>query len=368
MEALNEIMLTDEVFTEITAQRIRSGKNKEAWEIYLTSQTHENRRIALSESGSGLKTILIVLVNLFLIPHVEEKDLDTYFFGFEELENNLHPALQRRLFAFLRKFAAEHKCHFFFTTHSPVVIDLFSDDDDAQLLHVTRDVETGVSTVKTVDTYKDSCHILDDLEARASDLLQANGIVWVEGPSDRVYFNKWVELWSGGELQDGVHFQCLTYGGSVGTHFSGESPGEDRMDALINLLHINRNLIFLTDSDKKEADDEPKSHIQRIAGELDEQDSICWITAGREVENYIPPEAIPLVLDDNELDGTAKERRYENNVAAIRDFPRKASLRKVALAHDVAGVLTRGMLESTLDLAECLDEACAEIRRWNGLG
>ena len=47
---------------------------------------------------------------------------------------------------------------------------------------------TWLSHSIQVDTYRDSCHILDDLEARASDLLQANGIVWVEGPSDRIYF------------------------------------------------------------------------------------------------------------------------------------------------------------------------------------
>ena len=33
--------------------------------------------------------------------------------------------------------------------------------------------------------------MLNDLDVRASDLLQSNGIIWVEGPSDRIYIKRW---------------------------------------------------------------------------------------------------------------------------------------------------------------------------------
>ena len=32
--------------------------------------------------------------------------------------------------------------------------------------------------------------LVDDLGIKASDILQSNGIIWVEGPSDRIYINK----------------------------------------------------------------------------------------------------------------------------------------------------------------------------------
>ena len=50
----------------------------------------------VSHTGSGIKTILLVLVFLYLVPRIERRTLADYVFGFEELENNLHPALQRR--------------------------------------------------------------------------------------------------------------------------------------------------------------------------------------------------------------------------------------------------------------------------------
>ena len=35
---------------------------------------------------------------------------------------------------------------------------------------------------------------LDDIGIKASDILQSNGIIWVEGPSDRIYINKWIDF------------------------------------------------------------------------------------------------------------------------------------------------------------------------------
>ena len=151
--------------------------------------------------------MLLVLIYLHLIPAVETKSLQEYLFGFEELENNLHPALQRRLLSYLRKTAVEKGCHFFLTTHSSVVIDLFASDDQAQILHVTHNGKQA--SVRTVKTYIENCGVLDDLDIRASDLLQANGIVWVEGPTDRLYFNHWVSEWTDGKLKEGTHYQCV---------------------------------------------------------------------------------------------------------------------------------------------------------------
>lgn len=57
-------------------------------------------RYAISQMGSGLKTVILVLINLLLIPQTQEYKGKRINYAFEELENNLHPALQRRLFDF----------------------------------------------------------------------------------------------------------------------------------------------------------------------------------------------------------------------------------------------------------------------------
>lgn len=243
---LNRIIEPDSSFRRFLVQQLDGGN----WEIYLEEE-HKGR-VALSKSGSGLKTILIVLIYILLIPYVEKRPLSNYIFAFEELENNLHPALQRRLFSYLRGIALTNKAHFFLTTHSNVVIDLFSSDAITQIYHI---IHNGTeATSNPVKTYIQKTGILDDLEIRASDLLQSNGVIWVEGPSDRLYFNRWVELWSNGTLREEAHYQCVFYGGRLLAHLSAEVPGEGE-PKLIKILSTNRKAIMLIDSDKRTESD-----------------------------------------------------------------------------------------------------------------
>ena len=82
------------------------------------------------------------------------------------------------------------------TTHSNVAIDLFGNCPDAQILKVCNDGYK--STVETVMTDEAKRNLLDDLGVKASDLLQANCAIWVEGPSDRIYIKKWLEIFNDG--------------------------------------------------------------------------------------------------------------------------------------------------------------------------
>jgi len=283
LSKLNEIFEPDATFTDIDVQQLEDKR----WEVYL--EEAEKRAIPLLQSGSGLKTILLVLVCLYLIPRVENRPLGQYLFGFEELENNLHPALQRRLLLFLREVAVREGCRFFLTTHSNVAIDLFANDGRSQIIHVTHDRQQA--TVRTVTTYVDNRGILDDLDVRASDLLQANGVVWVEGPSDRLYFNRWMDLVSGGEIREGAHYQCVFYGGRLLAHMSGADPDVDTSEA-VKIFEVNRNAIVILDSDRREPGQALNETKRRIISEIEEVGDMAWVTAGRDVENYLPISAL----------------------------------------------------------------------------
>ncbi|MBU0974141.1 ATP-binding protein, partial [Patescibacteria group bacterium] len=91
LEALNTIFFPDFQFTRIFPREVENGK----YEIFLEEE--KKGLIGLSNSGSGLKTILLVLINTILLPRREKMPLSKYIFAFEELENNLHPGTQRRL-------------------------------------------------------------------------------------------------------------------------------------------------------------------------------------------------------------------------------------------------------------------------------
>ena len=63
LEALNDIFAPEAKFDRILTQKLDDGN----WEIYLEEQS--KGIISLSDSGSGLKTIILVLINLLLIPN-----------------------------------------------------------------------------------------------------------------------------------------------------------------------------------------------------------------------------------------------------------------------------------------------------------
>lgn len=359
LKDLNYVFAPDASFTRILVQQL----DDERWEVYL--EEGEKGRIPLSQSGSGLKTVLLVLIYLHLVPAIEKKDLKNYLFGFEELENNLHPALLRRLLAYLRKTAVEKGCHFFLTTHSSVAIDLFASDDQAQILHVTHDGNRA--SVRTVKTYIENCGVLVDLDIRASDLLQANGIVWVEGPTDRLYFNRWVTEWTGGQLKEGTHYQCVFYGGRLLAHLTAADP-DSSVDDLVKIFRVNRNAILIIDSDKKKAKDEINRTKQRLLSEISRMGGISWLTAGREIENYIPKEALTTFFQMDDVRPLSRYTDIGNYLEKIRTGEgRRFERDKGAFAETILPLITKEGMTGALDLKSRMCEVCNAIKKWNGL-
>lgn len=360
---LNSIFIPDASFERILCEKTRNGN----YEIKLREKGKGD--VPLSRMGSGIKTVLTVLASLYLSAEFDgdESKWRLGVFAFEELENNLHPAVQRRLFGYLRELAARHGCTFFITTHSNAVIDQFTSDDGAQVLHVRHDGDS--STVTAISTSLGHGAVLDDLDIRASDLLQTNAAIWVEGPSDRIYLNRWIELWSDGRLKEGVHYEILLLGGNCNSHFSFGPPKErGTVDAerLISAFKINRNFAVMHDSDKQSASGSIKSVVRRLKSEAEAIGGYFWITAGRNVENYIPVEALRELAADPGVAVVACGK-YEDGLEHARAVLGKKSQKKTELARSVSEVLTREMLESTSDLPKRLDALCSRIYAWNRL-
>lgn len=278
LEKLNEIMDPDFNFTNLVCQEVEDDQDPE-WEIFLEEEV--KGMIPLSNSGSGLKTILIVLINLLILPKIKNISLSNTIFIFEELENNLHPAIQRNLFHFLRGWIVDNHAMMFLTTHSNIPLNMFVKDEEAQIIHVFKE-ENYVNT-KRIFELIDSNSVLDDIGVQASDIMQSNAIIWVEGPSDRVYINKWINLSSKGKLVEGEHYQILFYGGRLLSHLTGN----DEELELINLFKANRHSIIVMDSDKKSKHGRINATKKRIKNEFADREGIAWITKGREIENYV---------------------------------------------------------------------------------
>jgi len=264
---------------EISIKKIISKRNKEKiWEVYF--QNRRDEFIPISAMGSGIKTIFLVLVNLILVPEYESKNKDKYIFVFEELENNLHPSLQKRLYNYIRSYQLINKCQFFLTTHSSTLINFYKNYNNSQLIHIQND--SIHSNARVITDFKEKFDVLDDLGCNASDILQTNGIIWVEGPSDRIYISKWLKLLLP-QYEIDIDYSIMFYGGKLLSNLSFTT--EFIEGYLILVLKINRNAFVVIDSDKIN----PASNINKTKERVNDEVGIdcCWITKGKEIENYL---------------------------------------------------------------------------------
>ena len=358
LEKLNEIMGMDAHFTEITTQQIEFGKDDIRWEIFLREE--DKGRIALSKSGSGLKTILMVLVYTILIPDIERKNLSEYIFLFEELENNLHPSLERRLLKYIEEIS-QKDATIFLTTHSNTVLDSFQSNDNVQMYHVKKENDT--IQVMPLDNILGKKGCLDDLGIKASDILQANGIIWVEGPSDRIYINKWINLWSNGKYKEGMNYQCVFYGGRLLSNITFE---EENIDNLINLMNVNKNSIILIDSDKTYPSKPINDTKKRIQQEYENNNQLCWITKGKEIENYVPKQILDMFYEqkvDEEFQPYTTIDTFLNKYKKNEGEEFKRT--KIKYAQQYVEKMTIDNMRDVLDIDSNMKKVIKEIEKWN---
>lgn len=364
LNTLNAIMNDDAFFTDIVVQQIELNGDT-VWEIFLEEES--KGRIPLSKSGSGLKTIILVLLNIFLVPETLNAKLSETIFVFEELENNLHPALQRRLFKYLKDWAIDNKVTIFFTTHSNVPINLFSSTKNSKVVHLTSD-SNGTSSVIS-ESYQDNFRVLDDLDVRASDIFQSNGVIWVEGPSDRVYLKKWISLYSDNQLIEGIHYQIIFYGGRLLSHLNLKDPTQET--DFINLLLTNRNAAILIDSDKRSSNSKINATKKRIKDEFIKNNSFYWITKGKEIENYLSKEVILKYYfnyskKNHSIKNFEQYQRIDDFLDIIKENEGKKFLRgKIEFAQKLMLNVQKSDFENILDLDKKMKELILEINKWN---
>ncbi|MCO5113606.1 MAG: ATP-binding protein [Bdellovibrionaceae bacterium] len=357
LSGLNAIFNPDYHFTRITTKH---ESNK--YEIFLEEN---GKLISLSNFGTGIKTVLLVLSILNLTPILECSNPNDYVYVFEELENNLHPQLLRRVLNYIYTKANELSFSVILTTHSNVTIDFFSTKEVSQILHVQN--KEGAYCVNKVQTFFDSKNVLIDLDIKPSDLLQANGIIWVEGPSDRILLNKWISEWGKDyNFNEGTHYQIVFYGGRLLSHLSAEDSEEN--DDLIKMLRINSNAAILIDSDKKIESDTLNSTKQRIIDEFNSFQGFTWITKGKEIENYYPKEVVLRKLCLNDIQDYHNFEPFFAKLNTAQDkLGDKLSRQKTKLATSLIENFDIDTWRNVMDLDKRMTNLISEIKKWNNL-
>lgn len=295
--------------------------------------------------GSSLEELIVLIVDILYSP-------ENSIIALEEPEIHLDVALQKRFITFLKE-RTDHQ--YLISSHSNILINSFNDDKSSIFRVSQKDDSTEIE--KADENVLQN--VLDDLGIKASDILQTNGVIWVEGPSDRIFINKWISLLNS-EFIEGIHYSIMFYGGRLLNHLSvnndiSETEREAETNKFIELIKLNRNIAVVIDSDKKNEGEDINSTKKRIEKEIKKYNNraFCWITDGREIENYIPPLMFKDILG---IDNTGK-------------YTKVTEIDKKYVKIDGAEKLVKNMMldifEQSIELREKMDLLVERIKLWN---
>lgn len=277
----------------------------------------DGRTLPLESLGTGIHEVIILAV--------AATSIENSIICMEEPELHLNPVLQKK---FIRYLQSETNNQYFITTHSASLMDT----PDIEIYHIQLD--DGQSRAMRTTSSHERDRVCKDLGYRPSDLLQSNCVIWVEGPSDRIYLNFWIRSHTP-SLIEGIHYSIMFYGGKLAAHISADDV-EDIIDDFVSLLRLNRRCCIVIDSDKSSARAKLNKTKTRLIHEFKNNGGHSWITSGREIENYIPPNLLKSAISSAHphSQSSSKFGRFENTLS-LTTQKRSSTASKVAIARHV---------------------------------
>lgn len=282
-----------------------------------------------SSLGAGIEQLILIGLGI--------SEFENKIVLLDEPELHLHPRTQKLMMQFLAK---KTKGRYLVATHSSSIIDAV----EANIIRLEGDGKQATGNL--VRNRGDLYEAVRSLGHSSSELVQANYVIWVEGPSDRIYLNHLIHKSAADEgLVEGVDYSIVMYGGSVLSSHSFEDTSEDFFKA----LSISRQFAVYADSDRIEKNSPLKNRVQRVQKEVENSGGYIWVSAGREIENYIPSTVVEKLA--REMSGvTVAENEYGQILNGMDKV--KFSKKVIELWHD----------EWPLDLKDRIQELVEKIK------
>jgi hypothetical protein len=314
-----------------------------------TILVHMNgRTLPLDSVGTGIHEVVILASTSTV--------LDKTVVCIEEPELHLNPLLQKKLIRYLEE---ETSNQYFITTHSAALMDT----PCAEIYHVQ--LIENASTVTRVTSDEERVNVCSDLGYRPSDLIQSNCVIWVEGPSDRIYIKYWLDSAYPDRFFEGIHYSIMFYGGRLLSHLHGEQIDNSIGDKLISLRRLNQHCGIVIDSDRQKKGDRINATKKRLSDEFG-KDGFVWLTEGREIENYVSLDlltnAIKQVHPESTVTGPVD--KYGDALSFVLKNGKVGKPDKVEIARAAASA--DGPVLDVLDLHKKINEMAKFIAGANG--
>lgn len=288
----------------------------------------DGKEMPIGNLGSGVEQLILLGMASFSFPGKTVL--------IDEPELHFHPRTQKRL---IRYLLDNSDSRFVIATHSAAIIDAA----DGSIVHV--DEQQGRTSTKLVTSNSGRFDAVRNLGHSPSELVQSNFVVWVEGPSDRIYLLKWISLLNP-DLVEGVDYTILFYGGSVLANHEFDDEAGD----LVKALSVCRQFAVYMDSDKTEVDSKLKTRVQRVENEVNKVGGMSWVSNGREIENYIPYEIV-----------VELSKEFSGVVVANSMFDKVVDGKKCDKVKFAIEVVERWSLDWPLDLRPRIEELVSRI-------
>jgi predicted ATPase len=285
----------------------------------------------LKDLGTGVEQLLMAVV-------VGMTQAAPGIVVIEEPETSLHPHAQRELLSLIYNRWSQDRL-FILSTHSPVLINHANDRTALWLIQRSN----GVSTVEAVN--RESTAALIALGVNLSDVLSADRILLVEGPSDQAVLEQWFPNY----LHDPRTEIIQAGGGDYARHVETLNTWL----AAVDRLGPQRRAFFLRDRDEL-----PEAVVQRL------QDSPhIYLLPNRELENYLldAPAITEVIMTESSL--TLQPSDMETAIrAAADDLKSAVVLKRVARQLKPVGWVDNRM-RTRLALRPSLEELQTEVLR-----